>query len=386
MAVAAPRRRRGDLNPKGDPWAAWMHIDLALIVGVLGLAGVGLGMIYSATRGTDPEAFDRTFLERQTIFVMVGLAVMATTAMLPYDRLKAWAPLVYGGGMLGLVGVLTPLGVERNGAQAWFEFAGFQLQPSEFLKVAFIVLLASFVSRFDGDLEFSHLAMSLGIVAAPLALIMLQPDVGTGLVFVSVTMGMLLVGGARFRHIVALTLLGIASVLVIWNAGILQEYQQERLVSFIDPASSDGDAAYQQTQAQIAIGSGGMRGQGWGQGDQTRGEFVPEQHTDFIFTVVGEELGFVGAASVLGLFALVVWRVWRTAVKAADPFGSLVCIGVLTMLVFQVFQSVGMTLGIMPITGIPVPFLSYGGSSALTTFVSMGLVLNVHMRRHQVLR
>ncbi len=305
-------------------------------------------------------------------------------AIVPYDRLRSWAPVLYGLGLLGLVAVLSPLGVERNGAQAWFEFAGFQLQPSEFLKVAYIVVLASFVARFEGDLTLLQLATALAIGVVPLGLIMLQPDVGTALVFIAITMGMLLIGGARARHIVGLTLLGLLAVAGVWNTGMLQEYQQDRLTSFIDPDSSQTEAAYQQTQAQIAIGSGGVTGQGWGQGGQTRGEFVPEQHTDFIFAVVGEELGLIGAGGVLGLFALLIWRIWRTALRAGDLFGSLMCIGVMTMLIFQMFQAIGMTTGIMPITGIPVPFLSYGGSSAMTSFIAVGLVLNVGMRRHIV--
>ena len=375
--------RRAGLNPRSDPLAPWLHIDVLLVLGTLALAGLGIAMVYSSTRGIDPEAYETAFMQRQLMFVMVGAALMAGAAIVPYDRLQAWAPVWYGAGIVGLVGVLV-FGVTRNGAKSWFELGGFQVQPSEFLKVGYIVLLASFVSRHDGDLNLRQLVVALAIGGLPLALIMRQPDVGTALVFVAITMGMLLIGGARFRHIVALTLLGLGAAAVIWNSGLLEDYQADRLSSFIDPASSQSEAAYQQTQAQIAIGSGGVTGQGWGQGGQTRGEFVPEQHTDFIFTVVGEELGFVGSALVLVLFAVVVWRTWRTAKKAADLFGALICVGVMTMLVFQMFQSVGMTVGIMPITGIPAPFLSYGGSSAITSFVAVGLVLNVHMRRYQV--
>lgn len=385
--MTATAGRRGDrrLNPRTDPWAPWLHVDVLLLLAVAGLSFVGVAMVYSATRGADPATYDTSFLERQAAFAVAGVGAMVGAAIIPYDRLRSWAPVLFGMGILGLVVVLSPLGVERNGAQAWFEFAGFQLQPSEFLKAAYIVVMASFVARFDGDLTLIQLGSSLAIGVIPLGLIMLQPDVGTALVFIAITMGMLLIGGARARHIVGLTLLGVLAVVGIWNVGILQDYQQDRLTSFIDPDNAEiGGPAYQQTQSQIAIGSGGLTGQGWGQGGQTRGGFVPEQHTDFIFAVVGEELGFVGAAGVLGLFGLMVWRIWRTALFAGDLFGSLVCIGVLTMMVFQMFQSIGMTTGIMPITGIPVPFLSYGGSSAMTSFVAIGLVLNVGMRRHLV--
>jgi len=383
MALTTRSQREKDLNPGRDPWSPWLHIDVMLVLSTLALAAFGAAMVYSATRGTDPTAYDTTFLERQLMFIMIGGALMAATAMIPYERLQAWAPVVYVGGVLGLVGVLA-FGVTRNGATSWFEVGGFQLQPSEFLKVGFIVVLASFVSRQDGELNAAQLAVALMISAVPLALIMQQPDVGTALVYVAITMGILLIGGAKFRHISALTVIGIGLAVAVWNSGVLASYQRDRLTSFLDPASSQAEAAFQQTQAQIAIGSGGVRGTGFGQGIQTRGEFVPEQHTDFIFTVVGEEFGFMGSALVLGLFGVLVWRTWRTAKKAADLFGALLCVGVMTMVVFQMFQSVGMTLGIMPITGIPVPFLSYGGSSALTSFVAVGLVLNVHMRRHVV--
>ncbi len=382
MVTTTRRPNRRQLNPKGDPMSPWMHVDLSLLLVTAALSAVGLAMIYSTTRGTDPTGYDTTFVERQVMFLMVGTAALAAIAIMPTPQLRSWAPIVYGGGVVLLLAVLSPLGVERNGAQAWFEFASFQLQPSEPLKVAYVLALASYVARFNGDLTMVQLGGALLIGALPLGLIMMQPDVGTAAVFVAITMGVLLIGGARVRHIVFLTIFGLLCVVVIWNAGLLKGYQQDRLRSFLDPASSQSVTAYQQTQAQIAIGSGGVTGQGFGQGRQTRGEFVPEQHTDFIFTVVGEELGFVGATAVVGLFAFLIWRCWRSAVKAADLFGSLLCVGVLTMLVFQMFQAIGMTLGIMPITGIPVPFMSYGGSSALTSLAAIGLVLNVHMHRH----
>ncbi len=385
MTATTGARGARELNPRRDPLSPWLHVDVMLVVSTMALAVLGIAMVYSATRGTDPAAYDTTFVERQIIFVMVGTALMAGTALISYNRLVAWAPALYAGGIVGLVGVLA-FGVERNGARSWFAVGSIQLQPSELLKIAFIVALASYLSRIEGELELRQLAAALALGAVPLVLIMRQPDVGTALVYLAITMGVLLVGGARLRHIVVLTVVGVGFAVLVWNSGVLQSYQEDRLLSFLDPESSQSEAAYQQTQAQIAIGSGGVTGRGYGEGGQTQGEFVPEQHTDFIFTVVGEELGFVGAAAFLGLFGVLVWRSWRTAKKAADMFGALLCVGVMTMFVFQMFQAVGMTLGIMPITGIPVPFLSYGGSSALTSFLGVGLVLNVHMRRYQVRR
>jgi rod shape determining protein RodA len=311
---------------------------------------------------------------------------MIFAALVPYRRIRDWIPIVFWGSSFLLLLVLTPLGVERNGTRAWFEFGQFQLQPSEICKVTFIFALASYLEQFDGHLNQKQLMYALFLSAVPLGLILLETDVGSALVFIAITMGMLLVGGAQTRHIFLMTIAGVTGVIIIWSTGLLQEYQRDRLTSFIDPVSNQTEAAYQQTQAQIAIGSGGLRGQGFGQGQQTRGEFVPEQHTDFIFSVVGEEFGFVGAVVVLSLFAVVIWRCWMTAKKSSDLLGALICVGVLCMIMFQTFQSVGMTLGIMPITGIPIPFVSYGGSSALTTFTAIGLVLNVHMRRYEVVR
>ena len=350
------------------------------------MAITGAFMVYSATRGNNPELYDRSYLNRQLLFVGFGVAAMIGAAYVPYRRIRELAPMIFWSGMVLLILVLTPIGVERNGTRAWFEFGSFQLQPSELCKIAYIFMMANYLERFNGRLDIRQLGNALLIAVVPIGLILLQTDVGTALVFIAITMGMLLIAGAQGKHILLLTLVGIFLATVVWSSGLLQDYQQDRLTSFIDPESSQTEAAYQQTQAQIAIGSGGLTGQGFGQGQQTRGEFVPEQHTDFIFSVIGEELGFVGALIVLGLFAILMWRCMRAARKSPDLLGTLISCGVMTLFAFQMFQSVGMTLGIMPITGIPIPFVSYGGSSAISSFVGIGLVLNVHMRRYQVVR
>lgn len=383
---ATTSRKKLNLNPSGDPWSPWLHIDIALVLSSLALAITGAFMVYSATRGSDPELYDRTYLNRQLLFVGIGSVAMIGSAYIPYRRLRDWVPMVFWGGMLLLFLVLTPLGVERNGTRAWFEFGSFQLQPSELCKIAYIFMMANYLERFNGRLDIRQLGNALLLGVIPIGLILLETDVGTALVFIAITMGMLLVAGAQAKHIFVLTLVGILLAALVWSSGLLQDYQQDRLTSFIDPESSQTEAAYQQTQAQIAIGSGGLTGQGFGQGQQTRGEFVPEQHTDFIFSVIGEELGFVGSLIVLGLFGILMWRCMRTARKSPDLLGTLISCGVLTLFAFQMFQSVGMTLGIMPITGIPIPFVSYGGSSAISSFIGVGLVLNIHMRRYQVVR
>jgi rod shape determining protein RodA len=289
--------------------------------------------------------------------------------------------LVYAAALALLGLVLTPLGQEVNGAQAWFGLGPFQLQPAEMSKLALIVAVAALVSHWDGDMDLRRLAIVLGVAGLPMAFIMLQPDLGTVLVFVAITVAMLLVGGVRGRHILVLTIVGVVGIVGVLNSNTLAEYQQDRLTAFIDPENDTRGSTYNLKQSIGAVANGGMTGEGLFEGTQTQLGYVPEQQTDFIFTAVGEELGFVGASTLLGLYAVLLWRIFRTAQLARDPFGTLVCVGVLAMFAFQIFESVGMTTGIMPVTGIPLPFVSYGGSSTLTSFVAVGTVLSIHMRR-----
>ena len=388
MTTAFPGRTRVAPGALGrtsrNPAAPWRHLDLVLVACVAAVGVLGCLMIFSATRGRDPSDFDTSFLTKQALFMGIGAVAMALTALVDYRRYRDLAPVAYGGVLLLLVMVVTGLGSEKKGSQAWFQLGPFQLQPSELAKIVVIVGLASIIAHFNSELDLPRLVGVLALAGVPMGLIMLQPDLGTTLVFVAVVMGMLLIGGAQARHIVALTVVGIIGVGVVLNSGMLETYQQCRLTSFLEQQDEDcteRDAAYNQDQAKVAIGSGSLLGAGLFQGTQTRLDIVPEQHTDFIFTAVGEELGFVGAATLLALLSVIAWRIWRTAQLARDPLGTLICVGVLSMFVFQVFENVGMTMGIMPVTGIPLPFMSYGGSSTLTAFIAMGLVLNVHMRR-----
>lgn len=367
-----------------NPAAPWRHLDLVLLGTIAAVAAMGCLMVFSTTRGRDPSDFDTGFLAKQVLFVGIGFGALVVTAFFDYRRYRELAPIAYGVVLLLLVMVVTGLGSEAKGTQAWFKLGPFQLQPSELAKVVVIVTLASVIAHFGNELDARRLVFVLGLAAVPMALILLQPDLGTMLVFVAVIMGMLLIGGARVRHIVALTIVGIIGVAAVLNSGMLEEYQRCRLTSFLetkDQQCEEQDASYNREQAEVAIGSGGLVGAGLFNGTQTRLGIVPEQRTDFIFTAVGEELGFVGSATLLALLSIMAWRIWRTAQLARDPLGTLICVGVLSMFVFQVFENVGMTMGIMPITGIPLPFMSYGGSSTLTSFIAMGLVLNVHMRR-----
>jgi rod shape determining protein RodA len=366
-----------------NPASPWRHVDLVLVGCIAAIGGLGCLMIFSSTRGPNPSDFHTTYLVKQLVFMAVGAGAMTLAATVDYRRYRELAPLAYGGMMLALLLVVSGLGSTKKGTQAWFQLGGYQLQPSELAKIVVIVTMASVIAHFDSELDLGRLIAVLGVLAIPMGLIMLQPDLGTALVFVAVGMGMLLIGGAQLRHIVAITLIGIGGAFLVLHSGMLATYQQCRLTTFISPGSdcAQQGAGYNVDQAKVTISSGSFLGKGPFNGTQTRLGNVPEQHTDFIFTAVGEELGFVGSATLLTLLAVVAWRIWRTAQMARDPLGTLICIGVLSMFVFQVFENIGMTMGIMPVTGIPLPFMSYGGSSTLTEFVAIGLVLNVHMRR-----
>lgn len=358
------------------------HVDWILVGAVVALSLLGVLMVYSATKGPGgAEPTTTYFLQRQLMFTVLGWGVMAAVAAFDYRHFRDWALPMAGIAVAALILVISPLGSESNGAQAWFELAGFQLQPSEFAKIVFILGMAAFLTFDRADLDGRRLLMAFGLAAVPMALIMLQPDLGTVLVFVFAALGMITVAGVRPRHLAIVALVAIVGTVLILNSPILAEYQVARLTSFVSPDSDTQGAAYNTKQAVVAIAGGGFTGQGLFNGDQTRLNYVPEQHTDFIFTVVGEELGFLGGALVLGLLGVLVWRIWRTAQLSRDAYGMLVCVGILSMVVFQVFENAGMTMGIMPVTGIPLPFLSYGGSAILTACAAMGLVLSVHMRR-----
>ena len=360
----------------------WRHVDLSLAGAVLFLASFGLLMIYSATRsrleeaGVDPQYY----LQRQALFVAIGIGVMVVTSVIDYRAFRDFAPVIYTG-TVGLLALVLLFGAEHKGQQASFDIGPFQLQPSEFAKVALIVCLAAYVSSVRGEIDGRRMLAILGLAGVPMGMIYLQPDLGTSLVFGAILLGMLLVSGAKARHLVALLLVALIGVVGVVNLGVLKDYQYQRLTSFLEPEADTDRSAYNLAQSKTAIGSGGLTGKGLFKGTQTNLSYVPEQHTDFIFTAVGEQLGLLGSAALLAVFALVAWRTWRSAALAKDTAGTLICVGVLAMLTFQIFENVGMSMGIMPITGIPLPFLSYGGSSTLATFAAVGLVLNVHMRR-----
>ncbi len=364
-----------------DPTTPLRNVDWSLVAVVVALVGAGAAMIFSATKGSGASA-DTYYLSRELMLIVVAAPLTLACALVDYRRVRQFVPILYGGTIVLLLGVLV-VGSTRNSSQAWFAFGPFQLQPSEPAKVVLVLALSSFLATNRHRLDIRRLVVALVLAGLPMGLILLQPDLGTMLVFVVVTLALLTVGGVRARYLFGLLVLGVALSAAVLNSEVLADYQRDRLTVFI--SEDVGDAAQAEAfnleQSKIAIGLGGVTGQGYGSGHQTQNDLVPEQQTDFIFTVVGEELGFIGAVTVLALFAFLTVRVIRAAQLARDDFGALLCVGVLAMIVFQVFQNVGMTMGIVPITGIPLPFVSYGGSSLITTCVGIGLVLNVRMHR-----
>lgn len=360
-----------------DLSAPWRHIDIMLmaVVGVVIL--IGGVLVFSATRRFDGGA---AVVARQAVFTLIGLTGLAAVSLIDYRRIAEWWFVVYGGSLVLLVGVLTPLGSTLNGTRGWYQFGPVALQPAEFAKLGTIVAVAAFLGSVD-RVDLRRLAMALGLIGVPMGLTLLQPDLGSALVFIVIGLGMLVVGGVRLRHLMVLVLLGVVAVVGILQSDTLDQYQKDRITSFANPEGADPRVRYNVEQAQTAISSGGLTGYGFGKGPSTRLGYVPAQQTDFIFSVAGEEYGFVGAGTLVLLFAVMVWRVWRIAQLAADTMGTLMCIGVLSMLLFHIFENIGMNLGIMPVTGIPLPFVSQGGSSMIASCLAIGLVQSVHMHR-----
>ncbi len=367
----------------------WRHLDPFAALAACALAAFGLAAIYSATFASLhlqglPGGM---FMRRQLISLLLGVAAMALVTLIDYRRLAAWTPLLYGLMVLLLGAVLTPLGSQANGAQSWFALGPFQLQPSEFAKIGLIVTLAAILSgrrEQAGRPDPRRLALALGALGLVVGEILLQPDFGTMMVFVAIAFGIILASGIHFRWLLVLALISGIGVVGMFKLNVLKEYQKERLTAFVNPSADASGLGftYNYRQSLIAIGSGGVTGKGYLRGTQTNLQYVPEQRTDFIFTVVGEETGFAGGALLLILLSLLAWRAMRIAAMASDPLGALIAAGVVSMVVFQTFVNVGMTIGIMPITGIPLPFVSYGGSSLMANFLAIGLLENIHMRRY----
>ena len=378
----------------GEPISARMarkapirHLDPTLLFATLVLSAYGALMIFSATASKQEEAgLDQGFfLKRQIAFLVVGVVVLLVVAAFDYRHLRGFAPVLYGFTILALILVLSPVGQVVSGARRWIDLGAFQAQPSELAKIAVIIACAAFLAeRKDKDtLGALDVLIAIGIVAVPCVLIFLEPDLGTMMVFVFLTAVLLLLAGAKFRHLFALAFVGVLATFMAIQLDLIHDYQIERITAFMDPNPNVQSEGYNLTQSKIAIVSGGFRGKGLqAENTQTALDFVPEQQTDFIFTAVGEQLGFVGSATLLGLFVFLIWRALRIAAMSRDLFGTLIAGSIAALWSFQVFVNMGMTMGIMPITGIPLPFMSYGGSSLITNFIAVGLLLNIHMRRY----
>lgn len=379
------------LTPRPAPagsgrWAAlaggagrWAQSDWALLIAALGLSLIGALLVWSATRGQAGTAY----LVRHLFNTAVGVVLAVLVTRMGYQLLRALAPALYVVSVAGLVLVLTPVGSTVNGSHSWILLpGGFSVQPSELAKAALCVGLAIILGeRLDrgAQPDGRDLALAAVVAAVPIGLVMLQPDLGSALVLAALAFGVVAVAGTPKRWLAAAVGLVVAAIVVALTTPVLSDYQRDRLTAFADPQADPQGIGYQTRQVRIAIGSGGWTGQGLFEGRQTQGGYIPFQQTDFVFSVAGEEWGFLGAAGLLLLLGFVVLRAVVVAARAQDAFGRLVGAGVAAWLLFQVFENVGMNLGLMPVTGLPLPFLSYGGSSMFACWLAVGLVNNAHV-------
>jgi rod shape determining protein RodA len=362
-------------------------MDWLLVLVVCGLSALGTLLVWSATQpgliaqGADP----RTYLKKQLLNVVIGFVLMVVVSFVDSRQLRAWVPAVYGLTVLGLLAVLSPLGSDINGAHAWISLpGGFQVEPSEYAKIALIGITAMiFSQRGTARPGIRACLTALGCAVPLLGLVVIEPALGVAMVLVVVLAAMIVLSGMRLRIIIGLVAIVAAGVTGAGGLHLLKSYQLTRFTSFLHPAADLSGAGYNAAQAKIAVGSGGMFGQGLFHGQLVAGNFVPAQQTDFIFTVAGEELGFVGAIVIVFLLGVVIVRALRIATRADDQFGMLVAAGIAVWFAFQSFVNIGMTIGIMPITGLPLPFLSYGGSAVFADMIAIGVLQAVH-RRHRL--
>lgn len=361
--------------------------DIILFVAMVALSAVGVLMVYSASRtrlealGLDPtgEMVD------QAIFAAVGLVLFFVASFIDYREWRNVAPFIYIATLLAL-GVVFLFAPGSARAQRWIPVGSYQIQPAEFAKIAMIMVLAAvLVPAKEEGMSWRRLVQTIVVVAIPAVLIYMEPDLGTMLVFAFITLVMLFVGGTTLRQLTVLMTAAGAGILAIWKLELLLPYQRERLQSIFNPSAADPlGAAYNRIQSEIAIGSGGIFGKGLFLGTQTNLDFVPAQTTDFIFTAVGEQLGFVGGALVLLAYAVIMWRLVVIAVNARDRYGVLAVTGIAAMFAFHVYINVGMTVGIAPVTGLPLPFMSAGGSTFVTMALALGIANSVWLRRSPV--
>lgn len=363
----------------------WRDLDWILLIAALATTVFGSMLVWSASRADMAAPGDpQSYLKRHVINIVIGLALGWFASRLDYRWLRAYTPIIYGASVFLLLLPFVPgLGTTIAGARAWIDLpGGMTIQPSEFAKVAVIMMMAVLLSErrdIESEPRDRDIIMSLGVALLPILIILVQNDTGTVLVMGAVALSLIAVSGARTRWLVGLFAGAVGGVLIAVQLGLLKEYQVQRLTSFINPGDDVTSAAYNAHQARIAIGGGGWSGYGLFEGPQTQGKFVPVNESDFIFTVAGEELGFVGSALLLLLLGVILWRAVMIAFRADDMYGRLVATGIVAWFGFQMFENVGMNLGIMPITGIPLPLVSAGGTSMMATWIAIGLLQNVRL-------
>lgn len=368
-----------------DSESWWQRQDWYLNAAAMSLAIIGLLLVWAASRprllasGLDPNIY----LYRHAANILIGLFLAYVISRSKYTLLRAYAPILYLLGFVGLIAVLL-VGFEINGVKAWIQLpAGFTLQPSEFAKIALVLGMAMILAetRQRGfEPENRQVVISLALAALPLGLIMLQPDLGTAIVIAMTVLGVLAVAGVSFRWMIGLVSAGVLLIVAVLAFGFLSEYQVNRLIVFLDPTIDPLVTGYNIIQVKLAIGSGGFSGTGLFNGPLTNGNFVPEQQTDFIYSVAGEELGFIGSGLIIFLLGFITWRALRIARESSDLFGRIAASGVAVWLGFQTFENIGMNLGIMPITGVPLPFVSYGGTATFAVWMAVGLLQNIKSR------
>jgi len=363
----------------------WRELDWVLLIAAIAVTILGSILVWSASRADMASASDpQSYLKRHLINVVIALGLGFVAARLNYRWLHAYTPILYGAAFVLLLLPFVPvLGVTIAGARAWIDIpGGLTLQPSEFMKIAVILIMAVLLSeRVDIAKEPTgrDVLLALAAAALPIGVILLQNDTGTVLIMGAVSISIIAVSGVKTRWLVGLIGGAAAGILVAIQLGLLKEYQVQRLTSFISPDLDTSASAYNANQARIAIGGGGWSGTGLFEGPQTQGKFVPVNESDFIFTVSGEELGFIGSFLIIALLGVILWRAAMTAWRADDRYGRLVATGVLAWFAFQIFENIGMTLGIMPITGIPLPFVSAGGTSMMAVWIAVGLLQTVRL-------
>ena len=392
MTVTAPPRSR-PARLDATSRTRVPRLDWLLMLAVVGLLVLGTVLVWSATTsredltGGDPSAYVKKQLVNIAIGVVLGVMIIATD----HRWVRILAPLVYVASVIGLVLVLV-MGSTINGSRSWLMVGGMSIQPAEFAKLAVVIGMALLVAeRTEGSWkqrEVRHVDVlgMLAIAGVPAALIMLQPDLGTMLVLSATVFGVVAISGAPRRWLIGLAAGAVATAVVAVQAGVLKAYQVDRFLAFTNPGLDPRGAGYNTEQARIAIGNGGVFGQGLFHGSQTKAGFVPEQHTDFIFTVAGEELGLVGSAVLIALLGVILWRALTIASRSDDLFGRLAAGGIACWFGFQAFQNIGMCLGIMPVTGVPLPLVSYGGSSMFAGLMAVGLLQNIHLRTDRSMR